>query len=128
MFRLIRLLIYAIGIYALFLIAFPQWNGEIYHVATLAIIGGAAVGLFILTSAIQITSTAIKIGIELAFAAGVAAWLAYTMPQKSGKSPWEQWAEGHRPNQSEAREGISRLGADPGSPAAAFVVGLFPKG
>jgi hypothetical protein len=128
MFRLIRLLIYAAGIYALFLIAFPEWNGEVYHVATLAIIGGAAVGLFILTSAIQITSTAMKIAIELAFAAGVAVWLAYTMPQKSGKTPWEQWAEGHRPNQSEARQGLSRLGADPQSPAAAFVIGLFPKG
>ncbi len=128
MLKLFRLLIYAAGIYALFLIAFPDWNGDVYHVASLAVMAGAAVGLFILTSAIQITSTAIKVGIELAFAAAVALWLAYTMPQKSGKTPWEQWAEGHRPNQSEARAGMSRLGANPSSPAAAFVIALFPKG
>ncbi|MBI3553259.1 MAG: hypothetical protein HY077_12260 [Elusimicrobia bacterium] len=127
MLTLFRLLFYAAAVYGAFLVAFPQWDGMVYHVASLAIIAGAAVGMFIFLKVFDLSSRLAKIALELGFAAVVALWFAWTMPQKSGKTPWEQWAEGHRPNQLEARDGFARIGVNPSSPAAAFIVSLFPR-
>jgi type II secretory pathway pseudopilin PulG len=40
---LVRLVAYVGGIYLFFMLAFPQWTGQIYHVASLSILMGAAV-------------------------------------------------------------------------------------
>ena len=127
MLKLFRLLFYVAAIYGGFLVAFPQWDGVVYHVASLSVLAGAAVAVFILHKLIDISSTLVKIVIELVFVAAVAGWFGYTLPTKSGKTPWEEWSAGHRPSQSEAREGFSRLGVNPNSQPAAFIVGLFPR-
>lgn len=113
-------------VYALFLIAYPDWNGMVYHVVSLSVIGAIAVGFFILLKAIDITSMVAKIALELAFAVVVALYLAYSLPLNSGKTPWELWAHGHRPTQSAARDGFSRLGVNPNSQAAGLIISLFP--
>ncbi len=127
MFTLFRLLFFTALVYGGFLVAFPQWDGVVYHVASLAVLGGAAVGVCIIVKVIDFTSTAAKLAFEAAFVLAAAGWFAYTMPTKSGATPWQQWAAGHRPNQTEARDGFTRLGVDPKSGPASLIVGLFPR-
>jgi hypothetical protein len=127
MMKLLRFFAYAGLIYGGYLVAFPDWDGQVYHVASLAVIAGAAVGLFILHKIADITSAGIKIVTEVAFVFAVAGWFGYTMPTKSGKTPWELWNSGHRPGQSDARQGLSRLGVDPNGAAGSALIGLFPR-
>jgi len=124
---LIRILLLTAAAYALTLIAFPEWGGhQVYHVASLSIIAGGAVGLWLMLKAMDLSFGLMKLGIELCFAGAVVLYLAYTMPQKSGFTPMEQWAQGHRPTQAEARQGLMRLGVDADSKPGSLVVGLFP--
>lgn len=125
---LLRTLILAAAVYLYYVMAFPDWTGQAYHVASLSIIAGAAVALYFFLKIIEISSFFIKLAAELAFALAVALYLGYTMPQASGHPPIEQWLNGHRPTQSGARQGLSKLGVDPHNAAAEYVVGLFPKG
>ena len=113
--------------YGFYVVAFPQWTGLVYHVASLSILAGLAVGVFLLLKIIDISSALGKFVIEMCFAAGVLLYFGYTMPQKSGKPPIQQWVEGHRPTRSDARDGVQRLGVDPNSKPAEFVIDLFPK-
>lgn len=127
MFTLIRLLLIPAGIYGFYVMSFPDTSGTVYHVASLSIIAGGAVGLFMFMKLVDVGSMAVKVLVELVFAFAVAMYFGYTMPQLSGKAPLEQWAEGVRPTQSTARRGLEKLKLDPDG-VLKPVVKLFPKG
>ena len=124
---LIRPALLAALIYLGYAVAFPDYVGTAYHVVVLSVIAGGAVGLWLLKKILDLGEGTAKLVLELAFLGGVAAFVGYTMPQKSGKPPLTQWAEGARPTRDSARRGLERLGADPAGPFASKVVALFPK-
>lgn len=99
-------------VYLAFVVAFPNWTGQIYHVMALSCIAGGAVGVWFLRKILDLGGGAAKIVLELAFLAGVALFLGLTLPQKSGKTPFEQWAAGGRPTVEAARRGLRRLGVE----------------
>lgn len=127
MFTLLRLLAVPAAIYGLMVMSFPDTSNQVYHVASLSIVAGGAIGLFMFMKVIDVSSAAIKIGLELVFAAAVLLYFGYTMPQLSGKAPLEQWAEGVRPTRSTAKRGLEKLHLDPDG-FLEPVVKLFPKG
>jgi hypothetical protein len=124
---LIRTFILGLLVYGAIVISYPDWTGQAYHVMVLSAIAGGAVGVWALHKVLDLGEGMAKIGIELGFLVGVALFLGYTMPQKSGKPPFQQWAEGVRPNQTAARQGFDRLGVNPNGPVASRVVRMFPK-
>lgn len=124
---LIRSLILGLLVYGVIAVSYPDWTGEVYHVLTLSAIAGGAVAVWFLQKVLDLGTGAGKIGIELAFLAAVGLFVGYTMPQKSGKAPLEQWAAGARPTQDRARQGFDRLGVSPNGPVASRVIKLFPK-
>ena len=124
---LIRPALLAALIYLGYAVAFPDYTGAAYHVVVLAVIAGGAVGLWLLKKILDLGEGAAKLLLELAFLGAVAAFVGYTMPQKSGKPPLTQWAEGARPTRDSARRGLERLGVDPSGAAASRLVALFPK-
>ncbi len=113
--------------YLVIALSYPDWDGQVYHVMVLSLIGGGAVGLFFLFKVLDLTEGFAKIAIEAAFVIGVAFFVAYTMPQKSGKPPLQQWAEGVKPNRAAARNGLDRLGINPNGAVASKLVDLFPR-
>lgn len=113
-------------IYLGFVIAYPDYGPRSHQVAAAAILGGAF-GLWVLKKLLDLGEDGAKVLLELLFLAGVAGFLANSMPQKSGKAPLKQWAEGARPNRETARRGFLRLGADPDGAVASKIVGFFPK-
>lgn len=124
---LIRPAALAALIYLAYAVAFPDYTGAAYHVVVLAAVAGGAVGLWFLKKILDLGEGAAKFVLELLFLAAVALFVGYTMPQKSGKAPLEQWAAGARPTQDAARRGLDRLGVDPRGSAASWLVSLFPK-
>jgi len=124
---LIRPALLAALIYLGYTIAFPDYTGSAYHVVVLSVIAGGALGLWFLKKMLDLGEGAAKFVLEIVFLGGVAAFVGYTMPQKSGKPPLTQWAEGAHPTQDSARRGLERLGADPNRGAASKLVALFPK-
>lgn len=124
---LLRRLAAAGLVYAGFAVCFPDWEGTAWPVMTLSLIAGGAVGVFFLRQALDLSEGAAKVGLELLFVGGVALWIGYTMPQKSGKAPLTQWAEGARPRREDARRGLRRLGLDPEGSVPSRLVGLFPR-
>lgn len=108
-------------------LCYPDWTGQAYHVMTLALIAGGAVGVWFFHKMIDLGQGAAKIGVEIAFVAAVALFVGYTMPQKSGKPPFQQWVEGVKPTRRAARRGFDRLGLDPNGAVASKIVDLFPK-
>ena len=124
---LIRPALLAALIYLGYAVAFPDYSGNAYRFFVLAVIALGAAGLWFLKKFLDLGEGAAKFILELAFLAGVAAFVGYTMPQKSGKPPLTQWAEGARPTRDAARRGIEKLGADPNGALASKVVALFPK-
>ncbi|HEX4048736.1 MAG TPA: hypothetical protein VH309_12915, partial [Elusimicrobiota bacterium] len=119
---LIRPALLAALIYLGYAIAFPDYTGSAYHVVVLSLIAGGAVGLWLLKKLLDLGEGAAKFVLELAFLGAVAAFVGWTMPQKSGKAPLTQWAEGARPTRDSARRGLARLGADPDGAAASRLV------
>ena len=124
---LIRPLLLAALIYGAYAVAYPDYVGTVYHAMTLALIAGGAVGLWFLKKILDLGEGFAKLALELAFLAAVALFVGYTMPQKSGKPPLTQWAEGARPTQAAAARGLERLGVDPRGPVGWRIVALFPK-
>jgi hypothetical protein len=124
---LIRPAFLAALIYLAYAVAFPDYAGTSYHVVVLVVILGGAAGLWFLKKLLDLGEGAMKFVLELAFLGAVAGFIGYTMPQRSGKPPLTQWAEGARPTQDAARRGLQKLGADPGGAVASRIVGLFPK-
>jgi len=124
---LIRPAFLAALIYLGYTIAYPDYVGTSYHVAVLSIIAGGVVALWFLKKILDLGEGTAKLVLELAFLGAVAAFVGYTMPQKSGKPPLTQWAEGARPTRDAARRGLERLGVDPGGAAGSRIVALFPK-
>ncbi len=124
---MIRSLLLGLLVYAAIAVCFPNWTGEAYHVMLLSAVAAGAVGVWFFEKILDLGSVAGKVGIELTFLVVIALFLGYTMPQKSGKPPIQQFAEGARPNQGTARQGFERLGVDPNGKVAAKVIGLFPK-
>lgn len=124
---LIRPALLAALIYLGYAVAFPDYTGGAYHAIVLSAVAGGAVGLWFLKKVLGLVEGAALVALELAFLAAVALFIGGTMPQKSGKTPLEQWAAGARPTQDSARRGLERLGVDASGPAASKVVALFPK-
>lgn len=96
-------------VYLGYAVAYPDYTGTVYHVIVPACIAGGVVGLWFLHKLLDLSEGILKIALEAAFVVGVAAFVGYTMPQKSGKPPLTQWAEGARPTQDAARRGFERL-------------------
>jgi hypothetical protein len=124
---LIRPFLLGLLVYIAIVLCYPEWTGKAYHVIVLAAIGGGAAGVWALTAILDLGSGAAKIGLEAAFLVTIALFLGYTMPQRSGKPPFQQWAEGVRPTRDTAQRGFNRLRIDPNGPVASVVVKLFPK-
>jgi hypothetical protein len=111
---LIRTALIAAFIYAAYLVVFPDWRGgTLYHVLVPAFIAGGVVGLSLLKKALDIAEGAMKIGLEIFFLLGVALFLGFTLPQRSGMSPLSQWSHGKRPTRYDALRGLERLHGDP---------------
>ncbi len=110
---LIRTAVLAGLIYAGFVVAYPDGNGTLYHEFVPFLILGGVVGLAFLKKILDLGEGALKFALELAFLAAVAVFVGYTMPQKSGKAPLTQWAEGALPKRAEVRRGLKRLNLDP---------------
>ncbi|MBI3289543.1 MAG: hypothetical protein HYZ74_08515 [Elusimicrobia bacterium] len=113
--------------YAAIAFCYPDWTGRSYHVMVLSLIAGGSVGVWFLHKLLDVSGGAAKIGVEVAFVAAIALFVGYTMPQKSGKPPFQQWAEGVKPTRDTARRGFDRIGLDPDGAVAAKVVNLFPR-
>jgi hypothetical protein len=109
---LIRSLCLGLLVYGAITVCYPDWTGEAYHVMALSVIAGGAVGVWALGKILDLGGGTAKIAIELVFLAGIAIGLGYTMPQKSGKPPFQQWSEGVRPSRDAIRRGLDRLGID----------------
>lgn len=124
---LIRTGVLAALIYAAYLVAFPDWGGKLYHEGVPIVIAAAVVGLAFLQKMLDLGEGALKIALEAAFLAVVALFLGYTLPQKSGKPPLTQWAEGERPRRDDARRGLERLHVDPDGFLGSKLAALFPK-
>ncbi|MBI3563905.1 MAG: hypothetical protein HY079_01760 [Elusimicrobia bacterium] len=124
---LIRPAFLAALIYLGYAVAFPDYVGTSYHAAVLIGIAGGSVGLWFLKKLLDFGEGTAKILVEIVFLVAVALFVGYTMPQKSGKAPLEQWSEGVRPTREHAARGFKRLGVDPDGPVASRVVALFPK-
>lgn len=125
--RLIRLFAYGCGIYLFYLLAFPGWKGSSYHLTTLALIFAAAFALHAALGLLRIGSLIGTFLFEFSFALGLLLYMGWTMPQNSGKPPLQQWIEGRTPTQAHARNGIARIGLDPDSKPARFLIRLFPR-
>lgn len=121
-----RPLLLGLGAYAFVAVSYPDYTGQVYHVITLSVIVGGAVGLWFLGKILDLPAGAAKLGLELAFTVVVLGWTVYTMPQLSGKTPIEQWASGVKPNRAAAAKGLKRLGLDPDG-LLSPVVKLFPR-
>ena len=124
---LIRPALLAALIYLGYAVLFPDYTGGAYHVITISVIAGGAVGLFLLKKVLGLVEGTALIALEAGFLVAVALFVGYTMPQKNGKAPLEQWAAGAHPNQDAARRGLERLGINANGPAAAKLIALFPK-
>ena len=124
---LIRSAILGVLVYAAIALCYPDWTGQTYHVMTISLICGGAVGVWMLHKVLDLGEGTAKILVEVAFLGGVALFVGYTMPQKSGKPPFTQWAEGVKPTRDTARQGFDRLGVNPNGAVASRIVDLFPK-
>ena len=124
---LIRTFALGLLVYGLIALCYPDWTGQAYHVMVLSVIAGGSVGIWALHKVLNLGTGTAKIGIELAFLVAIALFLGYTMPQKSGKPPFQQWAEGVRPTRDTARQGFDHLGVNPNGAVASLIVDLFPK-
>ncbi len=124
---LIRSLILGLLVYGAIVVSYPDWTGQAYHIMVLSVIAGGAVGVWALDKVLDLGTGAAKVGVELAFLVAIALFLGYTMPQKSGKPPFQQFAEGVRPTRDTARQGFDRLGVNPNGMVAAKIIALFPK-
>ncbi len=125
---LIRTAVLAALIYLAFLVAFPDWGGgKLYHASVPFFLAGGVVGLSFLKKLLDVGEGAMKLALEAVFLVGVALFLGYTLPQKSGKAPLTQWAEGERPSRASARRGLLRLNGDPDGKFGSLLLSLFPK-
>ena len=124
---LIRTAVFGLLTYFAIALSYPDWTGRVYHVTVLSLIAGGSVGVWFIHKILDLGEGATKIFVEIAFIAGVACFVGYTMPQKSGKPPFQQWSEGVRPTRGSARRGFARMGLDPNGAVAAKVVDLFPR-
>lgn len=124
---LIRTMVLGLLVYGAIVLCYPDWTGQAYHAMALSLIAGGSVGVWMLDKVLDLGSGAAKIGVEIGFLVAVALFLGYTMPQKSGKPPFEQWAAGARPTRDTARQGFDRLGVNPNGAVASKIVDLFPK-
>lgn len=124
---LLRMLAAGGLIYAGFAVAYPDWEGTVYPAMTLSLIAGGAVGVWFLHKILDLGEGTAKILLEIGFLVAITLWIGYTMPQKSGKAPLTQWAQGVRPKQADARRGLARIGIDPGGSAAGKLIDLFPR-
>lgn len=124
---LIRSFVLGLLVYGAVCVCYPDWTGQAYHVMAISVIAGGAVGVWALHTILDMGEGVAKIGVELAFLVAIALFLGYTLPQKSGKAPLEQWAEGVRPNRTSARHGFERLGLNPNGSVTSRLIDLFPK-
>ena len=112
-------------IYLAFIIAYPEWGGRLYDVLMPLFLAGSVVGLWFLLQILDLGAK--RYAAELAFLVLVFVLVGYTLPQKSGLTPLEQWSQGQRPSQSAARRGVTRLGFSPDDGLGSWIVSLFPR-
>ena len=124
---LIRSLAMAMLVYGAIAVSYPDWKGQIYHIVILSAIAGGSVAVWFLNKVLDLGSFGAKAVLELGFVLVVALFVGYTMPQKSGKPPFTQYAEGVRPTRDTARRGFDRLDVNPNGPVASKIISLFPK-
>jgi hypothetical protein len=125
---LIRTALFAALIYAAYLVAYPDWGANaLYHTGVPIFIAGGVVALAFLKKILDLGEGAMKLALEAVFLVGVALFLGYTLPQKSGKAPLTQWAEGERPSRAAARRGLLRLHGDPDGKLGAMILSVFPR-
>ncbi|MHB2025766.1 MAG: hypothetical protein ACYCPQ_03870 [Elusimicrobiota bacterium] len=122
---ILRFLFYGALVYLYYLIAYPGWYDGHYALTCLSVIFCGAAGLFILFKLIDWSSALAKLSLEAIFIAAVALYIGYTLPQKSGRPPIEQWMNGHHPTQTDASEGLQRLGISPKSKPGQLLLGMF---
>ncbi len=123
---LIRSFVCGLLVYGAIVVSYPDWTGAGYHLMTLALIAGGAVSIWVFNKVLDLGGAATKLAVELAFLVALALFLGYTLPQQSGKPPFQQWTEGARPTRAAARKGFIRFGINPKGTAAACVIALFP--
>lgn len=124
---LIRPALLAALVYLAYAVLFPDYTGTAYHVAVLSVIAGGAVALWLLKKVVGLVEGTAMIASEAVFVLSVALFVGWTMPQKSGKPPLEQWTSGARPTRDSVRRGLTRIGVNADGPAAAKFAALFPK-
>ncbi len=115
-------------IYAFFLLGFPDWKGPLHHVLHTAVVCGGALGTSYFLHALRVSSLVVTVIYELGFGLALFLYFFYGFPQRSGKTPVELLASGHRPDRAAARKGLERLKIDENSPAGRLMAGLFPEG
>ena len=125
--RVIRLGLFATAIYFYFKIAFPAGAGKAYDMVTVILLAGGAMGVAFLIKLLDFGESLIVWAIEGAFAVAVFFYLGFSLPQSKGVSPIVQLWHGHRPTQSDASDGLQKLGLNPNLAPAAYIVSLFPK-
>jgi hypothetical protein len=112
-------------IYLAYLIAYPEWGGRLYTVLVPLALAGGVVGLWFLLKILDLGAK--RFAVELGFLVLVFLLVGYTLPQKSGKAPLEQWSAGGRPGEPAARRGVARLGLSPDEGYGAWIVSFFPR-
>jgi hypothetical protein len=94
---LIRPILLGTLIFAGYAAAFPDAVGKSYSAVAFSGIVGGAVALWILKKMLDLGEGAAKLLLEVLFLAGIAVFIGFTMPQKSGKAPMREWAERTHP-------------------------------
>ncbi|MEK7389376.1 MAG: hypothetical protein AAB036_06740 [Elusimicrobiota bacterium] len=112
-------------IYLTIVVCYPDGIGTAYHVFVPSLIASGALGVWLIHKTFDLSEVAAKFMVEAAFLVTVAAFVGFTMPQRSGKTPFQQWADGARPTRSTARRGLRRLGLDPDG-VAGGILRLLP--
>lgn len=80
-------------IYLGFVLKYPDFEASAYHPVAFGVIAGGAAGLWLLKKLLDLGEGALKLLLELLFLAGVAAYIGWTLPVKSGKPPLRRWLE-----------------------------------
>jgi hypothetical protein len=99
------------AVQAFFLLAFPDWQGPGYQLASLGLVclGGAAVFGFL--KVLRVQSLLVVWTYHLGFIVALGTYFLFTWPCKP--PPIQQIGQGYRPSKVSAAEGLRRLGFEP---------------
>ncbi|MFA6318354.1 MAG: hypothetical protein WC943_13170 [Elusimicrobiota bacterium] len=108
-----------------FLLAFPEWQGAGYQLASLglATLGGAAV--FGLLKVLRVRSPLVSATYCFGYVVALSMYFLFTWPCRP--LPIQQLGQGYRPSRAAAVEGMKRLGFGTDSALTRLAAGIFPK-